>query len=57
MIIKEFRNHVRESRRRSLIKKAHELGGTELVNNWIDLHVVGKKKDGLIQIAKELGFQ
>ena len=57
LIIKEFRNHVLESRRRSLIKKAHELGGTELVNNWIDLHDVGKKKDSLIQIAKELGFQ
>jgi len=57
LIIKEFRNHILESRRRSLIKKAHELGGTELVNNWIDLHDVGKKKDSLIQIAKELGFQ
>jgi transketolase len=57
LIIKEFRNNVLESRRRLLIKKAHEIGGKELVNNWIDLHVVGKKKDGLIQIAKELGFQ
>jgi len=57
MIIKEFRNQVLESRRRLLIKKTHELGGTELVNSWIDLHVVGKKKDGLVQIAKELGFQ
>ena len=38
-------------------KKAHELGGTELVSNWIDLHVVGEKKDKLVQIAKELGFQ
>ncbi len=57
MIIKEFRNQVLESRRRLLIKKAHELGGTDLVNKWIDLHVIGKKKDGLVQIAKELGFQ
>ena len=57
MIIKEFRNSVLESRRSLLIKKAHELGGTELVNNWIGLHVVGKKKDNLIRIAKELGFQ
>ena len=57
MIIKEFRNQVLESRRRLLIKKAHNLGGTDLVNKWIDLHVVGKKKDGLVQIAKELGFQ
>jgi len=57
MIIKEFRNQVLESRRRLLIKKAHDLGGTELVNSWIDLHVVGEKKDKLIQIAKEFGFQ
>ena len=56
LIIKEFRNRVLESRRRSLIKKAHEIGGKELVNDWISLHVVGKKKDSLIQIAKELGF-
>ena len=57
MIIKEFRNQVLESRRRLLIKKAHELGGTEFVNQWIDLHVVGEKKDKLVQIAKELEFQ
>jgi len=57
LIIKEFRNNVLESRRRSLIKKAHEIGGKEFVNSWIDLHVVGKKKDSLVQIAKELGFQ
>ena len=57
MIIKEFRNQVLESRRRLLIKRAHELGGTELVNSWIDLHVVGEKKDKLVHIAKELGFQ
>ena len=57
VIIKEFRNQVLRSRRQLLIKKAHELGGNQLVNQWIDLHVVGKKKDSLMQIAKELGFQ
>ena len=40
-----------------MIKKAYELGGKELVYGWIDLHVVGKKKDSLVQIAKELDFQ
>ena len=30
---------------------------TELVNKWIDLHVIGKKKDELQQIAMELGYQ
>ena len=56
MIIKEFRNKVLESRRRLLIKKAYDLGGIEFVNKWIDLHVVGEKKDNLVQIAKEFGL-
>jgi len=56
MIIKEFRNKVLESRRRLLIKKAYDLGGMEFVNKWIDLHVVGEKKDNLVRIAKEFGL-
>ena len=52
LVIREFRNKVLSSRRRLLIKKANELGGKELVDKWIDLHVVGKKKDELLQIAK-----
>ncbi len=55
-IIREFRNTILKSRRRLLIQKANELGGTELVNQWIALHVVGEKKNQLLQIAKELGF-
>jgi len=55
-IIREFRNAILKSRRRLLIQKANELGGTELVKNWINLHVIGEKKNQLIQIAKELGF-
>jgi transketolase len=39
-----------------LIKKANDLGGSDLVQQWIDLHVVGEKKNQLLQIAKELGF-
>ena len=57
LVIREFRNQVLRTRRKLLIEKANELGGTELVNKWIDLHVVGKKKDELKQIATELGFQ
>ena len=55
-IIREFRNVILKSRRRLLIQKANELGGAELVKNWISLHVIGEKKNQLIQIAKELGF-
>jgi len=36
-----------------LLKKAHELGGTELVSKWIDLHHVGEKKNQLTKLAKE----
>ena len=57
LVIREFRNKILRSRRKLLIQKANELGGLELVNKWIDLHVVGKKKDELLQITKELGYQ
>ncbi len=57
LVIREFRNRVLRTRRKLLIQKANELGGTELVNKWIDLHVIGKKKDELKQIATELGYQ
>ena len=57
LVIREFRNRVLRIRRKLLIQKANELGGTELVNKWIDLHVIGKKKDELKQIATELGYQ
>jgi transketolase len=57
VVIREFRNRILRSRRKLLIQKANELGGIELVNKWIDLHIIGKKKDELLQIAKELGYQ
>ena len=57
LVIREFRNRVLRTRRKLLIQKANELGGTELVNKWIDLHVIGNKKDELQQIAMELGYQ
>ena len=56
LVIREFRNKVLSSRRRLLIQKANELGGKELVNKWIDLHIVGKKKDELLQIAKGIDY-
>jgi transketolase len=55
-IIIEFRNTILRTRRKLLIEKAHELGGTDLVNKWISLHEVGEKKTQLIQISKELGY-
>ena len=57
VVIREFRNRILRARRKLLIEKANELGGTDLVKKWIDLHVVGKKKDELLQISQELGYQ
>jgi transketolase len=54
--IREFRNQVLKTRRKTLIQKAHQLGGSDLVNKWIGLHVVGKKKEQLTKIAQEEGF-
>jgi transketolase len=55
-IIREFRNAILKTRRKMLIQKANELGGPDLVKKWIELHVVGEKKNHLVQVAKELGF-
>jgi transketolase len=55
-IIREFRNTILQARRKLLIQKAYELGGSELVQKWIDLHIVGEKKNQLIQISKDLGY-
>lgn len=51
--IREFRDQVLRERRKILVEKAHQLGGPDLVNKWISLHVVGEKKDQIIKIAKE----
>ena len=54
--IREFRNQVLKTRRKELLQKANELGGSELVQKWIDLHVVGEKQDQISKTAKEEGF-
>ena len=55
-IIREFRQKVAHARRKMLIQKAYELGGKDLVAKWIDLHIIGEKKNQISQIAKELGY-
>jgi len=54
--IRYFRNEVLKSRRSILLDKAHELGGTDLVNKWIGLHVVGEKQEQIKKIAQEAGY-
>ncbi len=55
-VIREFRNVTFTARRKLLLEKANQLGGTDLVKKWIGLHAIGEKKDQLSKIAKESGF-
>ena len=54
--IREFRNEILKSKRRILLEKAKSLGGSELVNKWINLHVVGKQQEEIKKIAQEVGI-
>ena len=54
--IKDFRNEILKSRRHILLDRAQELGGKDLVNKWIDLHVVGEKQEQIKKIAQEAGY-
>jgi transketolase len=54
--ISEFRDEVLKSRRGTLLDKANELGGIDLVNKWIGLHVIGEKQEQIKKIAKEAGY-
>lgn len=54
--IREFRSTISHARRKLLLKKAYELGGSDLVKKWINLHTIGPKKDELTDIAKELEY-
>jgi len=38
------------------LQKAQELGGNELDKKWIDLHLIGDKKNQLIRMAEEAGY-
>ena len=53
---RDFRNEVLKSRRSILLDKAHELGGTDLVNKWIGLHIVGEKQEQIKKIAQEARY-
>lgn len=51
--IREFRAEATKSRRRELLRRAAKLGGAELVDKWIGLHVVGQKQEQIRAIAAE----
>ena len=54
--IRDFRTEVLKSRRSILLDKANELGGSDLVNKWISLHIVGEKQEQIKKIAQEAGY-
>ncbi|MDI1496338.1 MAG: ribulose-phosphate 3-epimerase [Cenarchaeum symbiont of Oopsacas minuta] len=54
--IHEFRQTLLQTRRSLLIKKANDLGGEELVQRWINLHL-GEKRDKLLTIRQENASQ
>lgn len=54
--IKDFRNEILKSRRRILLDRSQQLGGKDLVNKWIDLHVVGEKQEQIKKIAQDAGY-
>jgi len=55
-IINEFRVHILKARRKILLDKAYQLGGSALVKKWIDLHIIGEKKEQIRKIAAEEGY-
>lgn len=54
--IRDFRNQVLKTRRKLLLDKANDLGGSDLVKKWIGLHVVGEKQEQIKKIAEEAGY-
>ncbi len=54
--INEFRVHILKARRKILLDKAYLLGGSTLVKKWIDLHIIGEKKEQIRKIAAEEGY-
>ena len=54
--IRQFRNEVMRARRKTLLDKANQLGGSQLVTKWIELHVVGETQDQIKKIAQEAGY-
>ncbi|MYD58227.1 MAG: ribulose-phosphate 3-epimerase [Cenarchaeum sp. SB0678_bin_8] len=51
--IDDIRGRISYARQRMLLHRAHSLGGSKLVHDWIALHVVGEQSDTLNKIARE----
>lgn len=55
-VIREFRERIIQAKRRLLLDEANKLGGHELVEKWIKLHVIGEKQEQIKSIAKDAGY-
>jgi transketolase len=54
--IQEFRSEIIKTRRKALLDKANNLGGSALVKKWLELHVVGEKYSQIKKLAMESGY-
>ncbi len=54
--IREFRGALAAAKRRALLEMASQLGGEQLVERWINLHVVGARPSEVRAIAQEAGY-
>lgn len=54
--IREFRSAIATAKRRMLLGMADHLGGEQLVESWINLHVVGAGPAEVRMIAQEAGY-
>ena len=54
--IREFRHALATAKRRMLLGMADRLGGDQLVERWINLHVVGVRPSEVRAIAQEAGY-
>lgn len=54
--INSFKSQVLRSKRRSLLATAHDLGGADLVNKWINLHTVDQARRTIKEIAQEAKY-
>ena len=54
--IAEFGVAIRRARRLMLLRRAHGVGGKELVSEWIALHEIGNARAELEEMAREAGL-
>jgi len=54
--VRDLRSRLRDAKRRLLLTRAHDLGGSDRVRQWIDLHDSGSKKSELENLAAEMQY-